>query len=486
MTSRKLVAMLVAFVLAVGMCPVAFAADAGLGPAQMSDQSTQHLSYIDQWTISEDTRIPEGDENLNPVKSVKDSQGKALKEGTDYYLEYFSSDNYYDLTAKLDAAPTKAGRYLAVLRPIDTDKYNGLRVIAYQITGKDFVERLVSEKQAKDVTGISAEGAYSVLWDTQTPWTHYTKSQKQIDEWVEQGFRYGGGYFDGDAVLYFTYDPNNGQYRITPSDGLYVNNAFTMKGLTYNMPLCVAVAEASYTLNKGYDVVSSEEGYDVSAKKTWVSTEAYTALKKAIAQAEEVGTTKGASSSKVKAATTKLNKALKNFKPAAGKKGQKRSIAKATVTGVSAKTYTGKVIKLKPVVKLNGKKLVAGKHYTVTYKNAKGKTVKAKNVKAAGTYKVVVKGKGYCKGAVTKTFKVKAVSMKAKAVKVAKVKTQKLVKSGKAVKPKLTVKFGKTVLKAGKDYKVTYKNNKKAGTAKAIIKGKGNFSGTRTVTFKIK
>ena len=485
MTSRKLLAMLVAVVLALGMCPVAFAADGGLGPAQMSDQSANRLSFY-QCTVDKDMRIPVGSKNLKPMKSVKDSQGKVLKEGADYTVEYFSNDNYYDLTAKLKSAPKEPGRYLAVLYPIDTDKYSGLCPVAYQIIGDDFVERLVSEKQAKDVTGPSTEAAYYVVEDTQTPWTHYTKSEKQADDWASQGFRKGQGYFGDDSVMYFLQDPNNGQYRIRMNDSLYTGVAYTMKGLTYNMPLCVAVAEASYTLNKSYDVVSDEEGYDVSAKKTWVSTEAYTALKKAIAQAEEVGTTKGASSAKVKAATTKLNKALKNFKPAAGKKGQKRSIAKATVTGVSAKTYTGKAIVQKPVVKLDGKKLVAGKHYTVKYANAKGKAVKAKNVKAAGTYKVVVKGKGYCKGTVTKSFKVKAVSMKAKSVKVAKVKTQKLVKSGKAVKPKLTVKFGKTVLKAGKDYKVTYKNNKKAGTAKAIVKGVGNFSGSRTVTFKIK
>lgn len=57
--------------------------------------------------------------------------------------------------------------------------------------------------------------------------------------------------------------------------------------------------------------------------------------------------------------------------------------------------------------------------------------------------------------------------------------------TGKALKPSITVKYGSTKLKAGKNYTLTYKNNKKTGKASIIIKGIGNYSGTKTVTFKI-
>ena len=78
--------------------------------------------------------------------------------------------------------------------------------------------------------------------------------------------------------------------------------------------------------------------------------------------------------------------------------------------------------------------------------------------------------------------------MKAKIskAKFSKVKAQKLKKAGKAVKPKVTIKYNGKKLKAGRDYTVTYKNNKKKGTAKIIVKGKGNFKGTKTIKFKIK
>ncbi len=57
--------------------------------------------------------------------------------------------------------------------------------------------------------------------------------------------------------------------------------------------------------------------------------------------------------------------------------------------------------------------------------------------------------------------------------------------NGKAKKPAVTVKVDGTTLKNGTDYTVSYKNNINAGTAKAIITGKGNYQGTVTKTFTI-
>ena len=57
--------------------------------------------------------------------------------------------------------------------------------------------------------------------------------------------------------------------------------------------------------------------------------------------------------------------------------------------------------------------------------------------------------------------------------------------TGKAVIQKITVNDGETTLKLGRDYKVSYKGNKKVGTATVIITGKGGYSGTITKTFKV-
>ncbi|MBR6222670.1 MAG: Ig-like domain-containing protein [Lachnospiraceae bacterium] len=59
------------------------------------------------------------------------------------------------------------------------------------------------------------------------------------------------------------------------------------------------------------------------------------------------------------------------------------------------------------------------------------------------------------------------------------------VYSGKAKKPAPVLTLNGTKLKKGKDYTVSYKNNKKIGTATITIKGKGQITGTKKVTFKI-
>lgn len=57
--------------------------------------------------------------------------------------------------------------------------------------------------------------------------------------------------------------------------------------------------------------------------------------------------------------------------------------------------------------------------------------------------------------------------------------------TGSPIKPSVTIKDGKTVLKKGTDYKVSYSNNKKLGTATVKITGIGNYKGTVTKKFKI-
>lgn len=57
--------------------------------------------------------------------------------------------------------------------------------------------------------------------------------------------------------------------------------------------------------------------------------------------------------------------------------------------------------------------------------------------------------------------------------------------TGKAIKQVPAVKLGSLILKNGRDFTVSYKNNKKVGKATVIVKGKGNFTGTKSATFKI-
>ena len=57
--------------------------------------------------------------------------------------------------------------------------------------------------------------------------------------------------------------------------------------------------------------------------------------------------------------------------------------------------------------------------------------------------------------------------------------------TGKAIKPSAAVLYNDQKLKKGRDYTVSYRNNKKIGTATITIKGKGAYTGTVSANFTI-
>ncbi len=63
--------------------------------------------------------------------------------------------------------------------------------------------------------------------------------------------------------------------------------------------------------------------------------------------------------------------------------------------------------------------------------------------------------------------------------------TQSVAYNGTERKPQAVVSYNGYLLENGTDYTVTYKDNIKIGTAKAVITGKGDFTGTVTKTFQI-
>ena len=146
------------------------------------------------------------------------------------------------------------------------------------------------------------------------------------------------------------------------------------------------------------------------------------------------------------------------------------NISKCAVT-VKDQTYTGKALKPVVTVKYGKTKLVKGTDYTVSYKNNK----------EAGTATVTLTGKGDYTGTRKVTFTIKP----AKLSKCTFSALKDAVYSGAARKPGVTVKFGTAKLKKGTDYTVAYKNNIEVGTATVTLTGKGNFTGTKKLTFAI-
>ena len=142
-----------------------------------------------------------------------------------------------------------------------------------------------------------------------------------------------------------------------------------------------------------------------------------------------------------------------------------------TVESIADQTYTGSALTPKVIVKAGSKVLTKNVDYTVSYSN---------NVNV-GTASVKITGKGSYKGSYTENFKIVACSI-AQAT-CSRIADQTY--SGKAIEPTFTVTYKNRTLRKGTDYTVSFKDNVNIGTATVKITGKGNFEGTKEITFKI-
>ena len=120
----------------------------------------------------------------------------------------------------------------------------------------------------------------------------------------------------------------------------------------------------------------------------------------------------------------------------------KNNFKKATISGISNKSYTGKNITQSITVKYNGKTLKNGTDYTVSYSNNK----------SIGTATVKIAGKGSYTGTITKTFKINP----------AKQAVQKLTAKSKAFFVDWAQKGSAT------GYEIQYATNSKFTSAKKV------------------
>lgn len=147
-------------------------------------------------------------------------------------------------------------------------------------------------------------------------------------------------------------------------------------------------------------------------------------------------------------------------------------IVKATVSSIPTQLYTGKPIKPAVEIKLKGKVLKSGTDYTLAYKNNTN----------MGTATVTITGKGSYKGERSVTFRI-AKSLEDAAISLP--STKPYTYTSVSIKPTPTVQLDGKVLKNGTDYTVSYKDNKNAGKATIIVKGKGNYVDEKSTTFSI-
>lgn len=148
-----------------------------------------------------------------------------------------------------------------------------------------------------------------------------------------------------------------------------------------------------------------------------------------------------------------------------------RALRKDMVGAIADQTFSGKKITPNVVVTDGEKALTEGTDYTVTYKD---------NVNA-GTGAAVVTGKGNYKGTQEVSFRIQTKGLDS----ITDVSVADQVYSGDALTPDVVLKHDGITLEKGTDYTVSYENNVNIGTATVVVTGKGNYHGSKELTFKI-
>ena len=163
----------------------------------------------------------------------------------------------------------------------------------------------------------------------------------------------------------------------------------------------------------------------------------------------------------------------------------KRDISDTCVSKTFTDAYvplaSGKNPALVFSAKCNKKGLKKNTDYTLTIKDSAGRDTDF--YATEGAYSLVVKGTGAnYTGECSFSFEV------LDKIPVSKLKINKIAAiefDGTSKRPQPVIKYGKVTLNKGADYSLRYQNNREMGTATITITGKGEYFGTRNVTFTI-
>lgn len=147
------------------------------------------------------------------------------------------------------------------------------------------------------------------------------------------------------------------------------------------------------------------------------------------------------------------------------------TVSNATVSSIPSQSYTGYAITPAVTVYANNMYLRSGIDYTVSYSN---------NVNM-GTANATIIGIGNYTGTKTVSFQIVGPGF-ASAV-ITAIPDQ--LYTGQDIRPAVTVTLNNVALRQYTDYDVSYSNNRNIGTATVTVTGRGNYAGTKTITFRI-
>ena len=150
---------------------------------------------------------------------------------------------------------------------------------------------------------------------------------------------------------------------------------------------------------------------------------------------------------------------------------KRASIANSRFSKVKDRVYTGNSITPNVKVRFKGKVLKKNKDYTVTYRNNRN----------AGIATIKIAGKGNMKGVHRIQFGIEPRSI----FDISQAYVNSVTWSANFLEPNPVLKYKGNTLKEGRDYEVSYTDNVEPGLGHAYVTARGNYTGSRILTFNI-
>ncbi len=386
--------------------------------------------------------VPYNGSATRPIVTIRTKDGTQLQAGADYRLIYENTVN----------------KGTATVTVVGNGNYTGTKKLTYKVVAKPLTEAMISGVEDAVYTGSTIKPAVTVkdggaeLAAGKDYTVSYSKNKAVGTATVTVK---GKGNYSGTVKLPFAISPldlaqaqTSGKIDVRVSDIAYTGKAVKPKVQIYEVTdgKEKKIPAGGYTISYANNIEMGTGTVTVTGKGGYTGT--------ATAQFRIVEKARMITASNIK------------------------------IDAIPTQTFTG--ARLEPAVRIIDKSdktneitLVKDTDYEVTYKNSVN----------VGKATVTIKGIGSYAGSKDVTFKIDKRSIGNKAVlgegfEIGQIPDEKY--TGYALKPDVVVKDQGKTLVLGTDYKLSYKNNTKIGTASVTLTGIGNYSGSyNTIRFNI-
>lgn len=444
-------------------------------------------------------------------EDVKERYAQALAAGDTYFNA--SSESYYSVAASTSypyekgtisadtlesmAAMTNFYRWLVGVNPIDVNTQSNDSLQAQALDRNFEFNHYISASSKPDDMDQD-------IWDEGFSCDHnilawgYTP-QGAVTGWLNEGYRPGTGSFDtvghrtailtaSRAGILYGYSGSIAVGKCVYGSNTFENPFAAFPAAGYMPSGCVYSSECAWTveLNSAFLKVSDASGVTVTVTDTTTG-DSYTCTKANgyLQTGSYLLTFVQPTISTSRYSDTYNVQVTGLYDTKGGKQAsieytvdffdESENLLKNSCVSLACAEYryTGSAVKPEVTVTYSGSSLTEGTDYTVRYVNNK----------AVGTAYYFVTGKGQYYGTAKGSFKIRKDSKKIEDCLVGNISSYSY--DGREKRPTVTISDFGEVLKEGEAYTLTYANNVNAGIASILVTGIGEYTGSRTINFKI-